>query len=43
MNKSIYDIEQGLTATATQTLEDLKLEMYYDALIDKSLAKLPNQ
>jgi hypothetical protein len=43
MNKSIYDIEQGITVGANQTLEDLKLEMYYDALIEKSLAKLPNQ
>ena len=41
MNQSIYDIEQGLTPTGTQTLDDLKLEMYYDALINKSLAKLP--
>ncbi len=41
MNQSIYDIEQGLTATTGQTLDDLKLEMYYNALIDKSLAKLP--
>ncbi len=41
MNKSIYDIEKGITLAANQTLEDVKLEMYYDALINKSLAKLP--
>jgi hypothetical protein len=41
MNKSIYEIEKGLTATTTKTLDDLKLEMYYDALIEKSLVKLP--
>ena len=43
MNQSIYDIEKAITVSANQTLEEAKLEMYYDALIEKSLAKLPNQ
>ncbi len=48
-NKGIDEIETDLESKVTWnpntkkgiTLDDLKLEMYYDALIDKSLAKLP--